>query len=153
LRDKLKHFLENVDGVGLADMASWRAWVHAAVVSGTETTSALRVQSCASAMDFVSQRAVLDRHASRESHLTYTYDFLSKSYASLTAELPTSGGGSKSGESPLPSDRATVFEPPFFDREMQLDAIRKSIEAPDRPCHIIAGIRGIGKSSLAKEVF
>ena len=45
------------------------------------------------------------------------------------------------------------FEPPFFDREPILGAIQSFINSADKACFLLAGMRGVGKTSIAREAF
>jgi tetratricopeptide (TPR) repeat protein len=46
----------------------------------------------------------------------------------------------------------TAFEPPFYNRESSLDGVRRFVESAASNCLVVAGMRGIGKTSMTKEV-
>src|SRR5260370_12188437 len=153
MQDKLRHFLDHIDAAGLADDSAWKTWIDAAVISTTESTNALRARLCSSAITVVTQTSLLVRSPSKAGQLADVYTYLAKRYAAIVSALPSTEPGPISGpETASLPEPTTVFEPPFFDREALLDTIRKSIEAPAKSCQVIAGMRGIGKTSFAREL-
>jgi Tfp pilus assembly protein PilF len=105
-------------------------------------------------MDVVTQRSVLARNPSKITQLTDVYSYLAKRYAGITGALPSSSSGSAPVAETQPlSEPSPSFEAPFFDRETLLDTMRKSIDASAKTCQVIAGMRGVGKKSLARELF
>jgi tetratricopeptide (TPR) repeat protein/predicted amidohydrolase len=153
LQEKLRHFLDHVDSAGLADRSAWSKWIDAIIVSSTESTTALRARLCSKAISVVTQTALLGRNPSKVGALTDAYTYLAKRYAEIVGELPTSSTPpSAPPESSAGAEGTATFEPPFFNRESLLDTIRKTVESRNAACHLFAGMRGIGKSSFAREV-
>jgi tetratricopeptide (TPR) repeat protein len=151
MQEKLRHFLDHVDGAGLADSSAWRNWTDAVIVS-SEPTAALRARLCSSAINTITQ-AVLARNPSKVPLLTEEYTYLAKRYTEIAASLPAFAPPAQASPEAAPSpEPPPSFEPPFYDRDTLLDAIRKSIEAAAKPCQVIAGMRGIGKTSIVREL-
>src|SRR5262249_39738018 len=46
-----------------------------------------------------------------------------------------------------------AFEPPFFDRDPILGAMQKFVGSSEKACFVLAGMRGMGKTSIAKQAF
>jgi Tfp pilus assembly protein PilF/predicted amidohydrolase len=154
MQDKLRHFLVHVDAAGLADRAAWKAWIDAAVISTTDSTNALRARLCKSAISTVTQISLLKRSPSKAAQLADVYTYLAKQYAAIVSAQPSSEPGASSGaETPAPPEPSAAFEPPFFDRDTLFDTIRKSMETFGKPGQVITGMRGIGKTSFARELF
>jgi tetratricopeptide (TPR) repeat protein/predicted amidohydrolase len=152
MQDKLRHFLDHIDAAGLADGPAWKNWVDAAVVSTTESTAALRARLCSSAIATITQPSLIARYPSKVVQLTDLYAYLAKRYAGIMIALPSSSPVPSSGAKTIALAEPSVpFEPPFFDRETLLDVSRKSIEASAKTCQVVAGMRGIGKTSFARE--
>lgn len=154
MQDKLRHFLDQIDAAGLADGPVWKTWVDAVVVFSAESTTALRARLCSSAIATVTQTSLLARNPSKVAQLTDAFTYLARRYAALISALPPSVPGPSSGaETTALPEPSAPFEPPFFNRETLLDTMRKSIDASAKTCQVIAGMRGIGKTSFARELF
>ena len=90
LRDKLRHFLDHIDGAGLADASAWKTWVNTAVVSSTESTLALRAHLCSSVITSITQPSLHARNPSKVPQLIEAYNYLAKRYSGIVGALPPS---------------------------------------------------------------
>lgn len=158
LQEKIRHFIRNVLAFGLADDAAWVRWLEPLTVRATVSTDTLRWELCSEVIGLINDLLVSGKHADRTDQLTSVYKVLLTRRRELgmrvASSMPPKAVMTTARETvALVPGVATAFEPPFYDREPALNGVRRFIESSATNCLTLAGMRGIGKTSLAREVF
>jgi tetratricopeptide (TPR) repeat protein/predicted amidohydrolase len=157
MQDKLKHFITNVLTPGLADQTACRRWLTPVVIDTTTSTDALRWDLCSRAIEIVNDLTLSGKYPEKTDEFTDTYKNLVNKRNELRSRMePSSSRLAPSKGSPSEEPQAIgvsigSFEPPFFDRDPTLSALQSFINSPDKTCFVLAGMRGIGKTSIARE--
>jgi tetratricopeptide (TPR) repeat protein len=158
LQEKIKQFFRNVVDLGLANDDAWAAWLEPLVVKATTSTDKLRWELCGEAVELINELLLSEKYAAKMDQLTSVYRAvinrrreLGKRVAASVPSKTISAGGRETA--PIVGALSTPFEPPFYDRQSVLNGIRRFVESSASNCLVLAGMRGIGKTSLAKEVF
>jgi Flp pilus assembly protein TadD len=159
MQDKLAHFIEHVAGPGLADREAWSRWLTPVGVQTTPSIDALRWELCSRAFETVNELTSSDRYPEKTDILMATYKFLVTKRQELKSRLETPNPKSAAPVSvssdellPAHSDLAS-FEPPFFDRDPIFGFLQNFIGSSDKACFVLAGMRGMGKTSIARQAF
>ena len=158
LQEKIRHFTHNVLDLGLANDAAWVRWLEPLLIRATTSTDALRWELCGEAVGLIHELLVSDKHADKTDQLASVYKVLINRRKELgkriAASIPAKPVASVAAENAsVPAGVVVNFESPFYDRETVLNAVRRFIESSASNCLVLAGMRGIGKTSLAREVF
>lgn len=157
LQDKIKHFLTNVAERGLATDDAWRRWLNPVVIRSTTSTDILRWELCGEALELIHQLTMSGDHPDISDQLSAVHRYLVNRRKDLGRRIVPSQSRAVAG-APLTKGSGlegvvTSFEPPFYNRETAFDGIRKFFESSAMTSLVLVGMRGIGKSSLAREVF
>lgn len=159
MQEKLKHFLANVVEPGLADHTAWRESLTPVAIETTTSTDSLRWDLCGKAIELVNELTLSGRYPEKTDLFMATYKYLVNRRNELRTRMepspPNAGGLAvvSSEEPPVLAAGVAPFEPPFYDREPILSAIQRFIDSTDKACLIVAGMRGIGKTAIGREVF
>jgi Tfp pilus assembly protein PilF len=159
MQEKIKHFLMNVLGPGLADQEACRRWLTPVAIRSTTSLDTLRWSLCSDAIEQVNELTLSGKYPDRTDSLTATWKYLVNKMNELRTKMMmpaqrVATPSNSSLEEPLASSGSIgSFEPPFFDRETLLGALQNFINSPDRSCFVLSGMRGIGKTSIAREAF
>jgi Tfp pilus assembly protein PilF len=159
MQEKLKDFLAHVVEPGLADESAWRKALTPVGIETTTSTDLLRWDLCGKSIELINELTLSGKYPEKTDQMMATYKYLVNKRNELRArlELPSprraaSAVVSSEDSQPL-SASIPPFEPPFYDREPILSAIQRFIDSTDKACLIVAGMRGIGKTAIAREVF
>ena len=157
LQDKIKHFLTNIAAGGLATDEAWRRWLNPVVIRSTTSTDILRWELCGEALELVHQLTMSGDHPDISDKLSAVHTYLVNRRKDLGRRIVPSQSRATAG-TPLTEGSGlegvvTSFEPPFYNRETEFDGIRKFFESSVKTSLVLLGMRGIGKRSLAREVF
>jgi Tfp pilus assembly protein PilF len=157
MQEKLNHFLTHVVGPGLCDKNAWQRWLTPIVIETTPSTDALRWDLCGKAIDTVNELTRADKYPEKTDLLISTYKHLVNERRRLKDRLEPSPSRTvtplaASSEEPVsvPANLGS-FEPPFFDRDPILSALQKFIGSSEKACFVLAGMRGMGKTSIARQ--
>ena len=158
MQEKLKHFLTNVVGPGLADNAAWVRWLTPIAIETTASTDTHRWDLCGKAIELVNELTLSGKYPEKTDLFAATFRYLANKRNELRARMepssrPTTHVTTSAEESQGPAITIGSFEPPFFDREAILSALQSFISSADKICFVLAGMRGIGKTSIAREAF
>ena len=158
LQEKIKHFFRNVLDLGLAGDSAWVPWLEPLVVKATTSTDRLRWELCGEALELINELLLSGREAAKTDLLTNVYKGLINRRKELGKRVAVSVSSKStalgSNEAiPIVGALPTPFEPPFYDRQSVLNGVRRFVESTASNCLVLAGMRGIGKTSLAREVF
>ncbi len=155
MQEKLKHFVTSVAGPGLASREDWRRWLTPVAIETTTSTDALRWDLCGKAIELVTELTLSGKHPEKTDLLTATFRYLVNKRNELRTRMEPS---SRSVTPVIASEEPQAiavnlgsFEPPFFDRDPILSALQSFISSADKACFVLAGMRGIGKTSIARE--
>jgi Flp pilus assembly protein TadD len=158
MQEKLLHFLEHIVSPGLADGDAWVRWLTPVTIESTPSTDALRWDLCGKAIETIFELTRSDKYPEKTDLLTSTYKHLVTRRQELRGRLepPPSKTATQTvlSEEPLsaPANLGS-FEPPFFDRDPILSSLQAFIGSSDKACFILAGMRGMGKTSIARQAF
>lgn len=159
MQDKLSHFLEHVARPGLADAQAWVRWLTPVAIYTTPSTEALRWELCSKAIDTVNELTRSDKYPEKTDLLISTYKSLVSKRQELRSRFEPSASKTVAPVSVSPEEPLTLptnlgpFEPPFFDRDPILSALQNFIGSSDKACFALAGMRGMGKTSIARQAF
>ena len=158
LQEKITHFAGSVRGLGLANDEAWVRWLEPVVVRATTSTDTLRWELCSEAIGLINDLLMSGKYADKTEQLTNVYKDLLGKRKELGKRVATSvssrGASAISHESVSAAPGTTPgFEPPFYDREAILNTVRRFIGSTSVNCLTLAGMRGMGKTSVVREVF
>jgi Tfp pilus assembly protein PilF len=159
MQEKISHFLTSVLGPGLGDERTWLRWLTPVAIRSTSSLDMLRWNLCSDAIEQVNELTLSGKYPDKTDLLAETWKYLVNKRNELRARTltptPMLTVPLKSGPDEPLSAAGTVgsFEPPFFDRETMLGALQNFLNSPERSCFVLSGMRGIGKTSLAREAF
>lgn len=159
MQEKLKHFLANVAGPGLGDAAAWREWLTPVVIHDTESPDAIRYSLCEESIGLVHELGMSEKYSDKAESFGDIYKYLMSKLSELRTRValplrrPAAQVTAASEEPRGAAQDIGAFEPPFFDREIILGTLQKFINSVDKTCFALAGMRGIGKTSIAREAF
>ena len=157
LQQKITHFLQHVVGLGLENEDAWLKWLEPIIVKATDSTDLLRWQLCGDAAQLLNDLMLSEKYPDRTEQLTSVHKYLVNRRKELGKRISVTGIARKApvGHDDIPPivGISTSFEAPFYDREAVMDDVRRFVESSERTCLILGGMRGIGKTSAAKEVF
>src|SRR2546425_246913 len=159
MQEKVHYFLANVVASGLADREAWLKWLAPVPIETTASTDTLRWDLCGKAIDIVNELNLSDKYPEKTDVLTSTYKYLMSKRKELRGRLNPPSPRTVAppvvlSEEPisLPANLGS-FEPPFFDRNPLLSSLQKFIGSSEKSCFVLAGMRGIGKTSIIREAF
>jgi tetratricopeptide (TPR) repeat protein len=157
LQQKIGHFMQHIVGLGLEDDAAWLGWLEPVVVRATDTTDSLRWEFCGNAAQLLNDLMLSEQHPDKTEQLTSVHKYLVNRRKELGKRINVSGISRRvpvaSEDIPPVAGLTTSFEAPFYDRETVMDNVRRFVESSEQTCLILAGMRGMGKTSAAREVF
>jgi len=156
LQEKLRH-LGEIAELGIEPKDGWELWLKPISVRTTAPIDTLRWELCGESIQLVNDLLISGRYPEKFDELTSVHRYLlnrrkelgTRVVASLAAKPKVT---SLREDSPTIGGIVTAFEPPFYNRESSLDGVRSFVQSGASSCLVIAGMRGIGKTSMAKEV-
>lgn len=156
MQEKLRHLTEVVD-LGVVPQDGWEHWLKPVTIRATAPADMLRWELCGEAAEVIHALLISGRYAEKFDELTSVHRYVLNRRKELgtrvASSLATSPKKSSSREdSSAAGGIVTTFEPPFYNRESSLDGVRRFVESAAANCLVVAGMRGIGKTSMTKEV-
>jgi Tfp pilus assembly protein PilF len=157
MQEKIKHFFRNVVDMGLAKEDDWIRWLEPVIVKATTSPDKLRWELCGEATELIHELLLSDKYAAKSDQLSDVHRILIGKRRELgkrvAASVPAKAPVTSHDTAGLPGAAATPFEPPFYDRQPIFSVFRKFVESSASSCLVLAGMRGIGKTSAVREVF
>jgi tetratricopeptide (TPR) repeat protein/Cdc6-like AAA superfamily ATPase len=157
LQQKISHFLQHIVAPGLENDATWLRWLEPIVVKATDPTDSLRWEFCGNAAQLLNDLMLSEKYPDKTEQLTAVHKHLVNRRKELGKRVNVSGISRRapvaSEDVPPVAGITASFQSPFYDREAVMDDVRRFVESSEKTCLILAGMRGIGKTSAAKEVF
>jgi len=156
LQDKLRHVTDLVD-IGVVPQEGWEQLLKPLSIRATAPIDTLRWELCGDAIRLMNDLLISGRYAEKFDQLTSAHRYFLNRRKELGTRV-TSSVAKKSRTTPIREDSSlggivTAFEPPFYNRESSLDGVRRFVESAASNCLVVAGMRGIGKTSMTREVF
>jgi tetratricopeptide (TPR) repeat protein len=157
LQDKLRHLME-VAALGVIPDGGWGQSLGPVLIRATAPTDTLRWELCGESIQLINDLLVSGRYPEKFDLLTSVYKYLLNRRRELGTRVTSSVTAKPKGTSIREETSAiggivSAFEPPFYNRESSLDGVRRFVESAASNCLVVAGMRGIGKTSMTKEVF
>jgi tetratricopeptide (TPR) repeat protein len=153
LQDKLQHFSSQIVEAGVITVNEASLWLEAIVVGETPPTHLLRWEMCNDSIRVLQEALISGRLLAKAPELVDVHKELINRRNKLTAYVrppERSADRARPGE---PSGPSVIQESAFFDRERVFDRIRVFMSQHQEAAFILAGMRGIGKTSLIQAAF
>ena len=157
LQEKLRHLTEVVN-LGVVPQDGWAHWLNPVSIRATAPIDTLRWELCGEAIQLINDLLISGRYAEKFDQLTSVHRYLLNRRRELGTRVASSVA-TKPKTTSIREDSSAIggivaaFEPPFYNRESSLDGVRRFVESAASNCLVVAGMRGIGKTSMTREVF